>query len=474
MDTQILYDELSSDPAAHAAYIALSHAGGRVFIVGGAVRDTVLGKTPKDIDLMVTGLEKRNIEQTLKALPGYATFAGKNFGVYHYHYDDSTVEIAMPRTETSTGPGHQDFDINADASLSPQEDLGRRDFTANALAFDIASGELIDPYNGLQDIQDGKLRLIAPQSFHDDSLRIVRALVAYSVHGLQPDEFTLEQMTENAAKIRALPAERIQQELDKLMSGSNPAGAVLIAYETGVLQYICPELENAMGFDQQNKFHDLPVGEHCLQVLKKICELTTDPDLRLAALLHDIGKPPTFWQDEAGAGHFYENEDVPGTHDHADVGADMTNQFMKRMKYPNARQDRVTNLVQNHMFPYFESEKGARKFLNRVGDVDTARDLMDIRQADASGKRDGEPSDYDQERIQAGRALIDTVSQGGQQGFSLKDLAINGTDLIAAGIQPGPMMKTILNTLLQDVIEEPSLNNKPSLLQLVKGMHENI
>lgn len=474
LDTQILYDELTSESAANAAYHALSNNGGRVYIVGGAIRDTLLGKQPHDIDLMVTGLSFDEIKKTLKDLPGHVTYAGKNFGVFHYHFDDSTVEVAMPRTEISTGEGHKDFDVNVDASLSPQEDLGRRDFTANALAFDIDSGELIDPYNGSQHIQDGTLRVVHPMSFHDDPLRIVRALVAYAKHGLYPDEYTLQQMTDNAQKIKALPAERIQQELDKLLSGNDPAGAIEIAHETGVLQYILPELDSAMGFDQNNVHHDLPVGEHCIQVLRKMSELTSDPDLRLAALLHDIGKPPTYWQDEEGNGHFYQTDDVPDSADHADVGADMTDQIMKRLRYPNDRRSRVVGLVQNHMFPYFTSEKGARRFINKVGDPDTAYDLMNLRESDASGKNDNTVSPHDKEYIDAGRALLDTVTTQQQPAFSLKDLALNGHDLIQLGFSPGPEMKTVLNDLLQDVIENPSLNTKDQLTEIVRGLHESI
>lgn len=471
MDTQILYDELYNEPAAHSAYQALRDTGGKVYIVGGAVRDTLLGKAPKDIDLMVTGLEKDQIKAALKTLPGHATFAGKNFGVYHYHEDGGTVEIAMPRTETSTGEGHKDFDVNPSASLSVEEDLGRRDFTANALAFDVDSGTLIDPHNGSQDIKEGKLRLISPQSFEDDPLRIVRAIVAYSKHGLKPDEYTLDQMTQNANKIKHLPAERVQQELDKLFSGSDPAGAVLTAYQTGILQYILPEVDNAMGFDQHNRHHDLPVGEHCLAALQHMAQISNDPDKRLAALLHDIGKPQSYWTDPAGAGHFYKHDDVADSVDHADLGADMANETLKRLRYPNDRRARIVNLVQHHMFPYPADETGVRKLLNRVGGEDTARDLLDIRESDASGKVDGGISERDKEHMDNFRAMLDSVTSQ-QQGTSVKDLAINGKDLIGLGIKPGPTMGEILNDLLTEVIEEPSLNTRDTLIQKVKELHE--
>lgn len=465
-----MIDELYADPAALQAYQALSAAGGRVFIVGGAVRDVLLGKKPKDIDLMVGGLTQEQVNDVLKSLPGSVKFAGKNFGVFHYHLNDAQVEIAMPRVERSTGTGHRDFEVNVDPFLPVEEDLARRDFTANAIAFDIDNEVLIDPFNGQGDISEGLLRLINQQAFHDDPLRIVRAIVAYSVHGLEPDDYTLEQMRENAAKIRNLPGERIQMELDKLLSGDDPAEAFMIAYETGVLDYLVPELNEAMGFDQKNVHHDLDVGQHSLAVLDYMTTLTDDPDLRLAALLHDLGKPDTFWTDEQGNGHFYKNPDVEGTMDHEELGAEIAHNFMKRLNYPNDRIQRVTQLVMHHMFPYFNSHAGARKFINRVGgDPQTARDLLLLREADAHGKATGEIRPYDEEQITYNRQLIDEVVEK-QNAFTIKNLNISGHDIINEGVTPGPRIGEIQRELLALVLEDPNLNERDILLEKVREL----
>lgn len=469
VDTNKLYEQLENDPAASAASKALASAGGKVYIVGGAVRDTLLGKTPKDVDLMVANLPRQDIENTLRQLPGYTVFAGKNFGVYHYRIGNSVVEIAMPRTERSTGSGHKDFEVNADPNIPVETDLHRRDFTSNAMAFDIATGQLIDPHNGQEDIATKKLRLISAKSFEDDPLRIVRALVSNSVHGLQPDENTLQEMTNNAAKLKNLPNERIQMELDKLLSGTDPAGAIQIAYETGVLDYICPELEQTFGFDQQSQYHDLDVGEHSLQVLRHMSTITTDPDMRLAALLHDIGKPDSAWVGEDGYRHFYANPEIPGAEDHEDISARMAYEYMKRMAYPNERINRVVGMIQNHMFPYFSSETGARKFLNTAGDSQTAYDLMDLREADSHGKNSGQINESDKSQLDLGRSLLDKVlSQN--NAFTAKNLLINGNDLIQMGIEPGPQMGYIIQKLVEAVIEDPSLNTKDGLTQYVKEM----
>lgn len=464
---ETLYKNLDDDPAASEAYSALTSAGGQVYIVGGAVRDAIIGKDPHDVDLMVTKLGRNEIESILSHLPGSTVFAGKNFGVYHYRKGDHVVEIAMPRTERSTGPGHTNFQVNADPNIPVETDLNRRDFSANAMAFDVANGRLIDPHNGQEDVQNGTLRVINKQSFEDDPLRIVRALVASSVHGLKPDENTLQEMTEAADKIRHLPNERVQMELDKLLSGSDPAGAIETAENTGVLDYICPEIAQAFGFDQQSQYHDLDVGQHTMQVLRYMSTLTTDPDMRLAALLHDIGKPDSFWKGDDGFGHFYQNPDVEGSEDHEDVGARMAYEFMKRMKYPNDRINRVVKLVQNHMFPYFSSEKGARKFLNQAGDLTSGYDLMNLREADSHGTSGGDIKESDKSQIDTGRALIDSVMKE-NNAFTAKNLAINGNDLLQLGIQPGPSMGYIIQQLLNAVIEDPSLNTKEALEGIVK------
>jgi hypothetical protein len=203
---------IQNDPAARDAYVALSRAGGHVYVVGGAVRDSFLGNTPKDVDLMVVGLPGDEVQSILNNLEGRVDLTGKSFGVYRYRNGENEVEVALPRTEQSSGDAHTDFDVNVDHTLTPEEDLARRDFTANAMAYNVDTNDFIDPYNGRQDLQDGVLRTVSPNSFKDDPLRIVRAIVSAARHGLEPDLGTLEQMRDEASQIRFLPGERIQME----------------------------------------------------------------------------------------------------------------------------------------------------------------------------------------------------------------------------------------------------------------------
>ena len=470
-----LSEMIQENDAARTVYQALSQAGGQIYIVGGAIRDTILGKLPKDIDLMVTGLDKNQIIKALKDAPGQTIYTGDSFPVFRFKTTNNEVEIAMPRTEISTGKGHKDFDVQADPNLSVEEDLKRRDFTGNAMAWNVANKQLIDPHNGQEDLMNKKLSLVNEQAFEEDPLRIVRALVSYSVHDLEPDLELIQSMKDNADQIRHLPGERIQAELDKLLNGSNPTQSIELAFQTGVLDYILPELSGAFGFDQHNPHHDLDVGQHSLAVLTAMTQLSNDVDLRLVALLHDIGKPDSFWLDDSqenGGGHFYKKKLDDGTfigQDHHELGADMATELLRRLRYPSDRATRITSLVRNHMWKYFDSTKGARRFLNSVnGDIKMAMDLITIREADASGKKNGFPNEFDSEQIDQARRLIEQVVDS-EEAFTLKDLAINGNDLKDLGFTPGPEIGNILRYLLNAVLDDPSLNTKDQLFGLVES-----
>jgi len=463
---------IAGDQAATAAVQALTQAGGQVYVVGGAVRDAVLDKPVKDVDLMVTGLTDSQIESALSPV-GKLNFTGKDFGVYRLRVGDDEVEIALPRTEQSTGSGHKDFDVTADPYLDPSVDLYRRDFTGNAMAYNATTGELLDPHGGQEDLQNGDLKLVNPQAFEDDPLRIVRALVANARFGLQPDQNLIDSMKQNAQEIRHLPGERIQMEMDKLMSAADPASAIQIAADTGLLDYLAPELSSTIGFDQMNPHHDLDVFSHTMQVLRAMTRLSNDPDMRLAALFHDSGKPDSFWHDETapdgGGGHFYKKKLDDGSfigQDHDEVGADLVNAFMERLRYPNNRRERVVTLVRNHMFPYFSSTKGARKFLANLGnDPKMAFDLLTLREADASGKTDNTPNDFDRESIDKCYAALQQILDNNEP-TSVRDLALGGRDLMALGLV-GPEIGQMQKKLLADILEDPSLNTPETLTQLV-------
>jgi tRNA nucleotidyltransferase (CCA-adding enzyme) len=209
--------------------------------------------------------------------------------------------------------------------------------------------------------------------------------------------------------------------MDKLMTSPNPVRAIEIAQATGLLDYMIPEVSVAFGIDQHNPHHDLDVGEHLLEVLRHMTNISDDPDMRLAALLHDIGKPDSQWFDNDGSAHYYEHPKHPESADHHTLGAQYAETLMKRLKYPNDRIDRVKKLIQHHMFPAFNNKRGARKFLQQVGDEQTAYDLLRLRMADLAGKdRQMSGLGNDQSSVTKMFDLLHEVIEE-QPAFTLKD-----------------------------------------------------
>jgi tRNA nucleotidyltransferase (CCA-adding enzyme) len=452
------------DPAAYTALQALAPYG-EIYAVGGAPRDVILGKEPKDIDLMAQ-IDPDVIEKVLDRIDGgKLDFTGKQFGVFRFNFGGSEVEIALPRTEVSTGGGHKDFDVSADHTLSVDEDLPRRDFTGNAIAVNLKSGAVIDPLGGVPDLLEGRLKHTNPNAFKEDPLRTIRAIVMNSRHNLQLDPDTAELVRESAHLIAELPTDRIYPELDKILKGMSPDQAMRLANELGVLEQFLPEVSGTFGFDQRNPHHQLDLGTHLMEVLQGTAAETEDPDVRMAALMHDVGKPASQWFDpETGNAHYYKGKEGQGA-DHAEVGADMTQEALKRLRYPNDRIDRIQHLVRNHMFPDFDTPKGARKFLNRVGGPEHANDLLTLRRADQEGKgtHKQRPISVDQMR--------GLVNEAASTPFNTKSLAITGRDVMdVMGLKAGPQVGQVLNHLLDMVMTNPQLNERDTLIRVMQQL----
>jgi tRNA nucleotidyltransferase (CCA-adding enzyme) len=461
--------------AACEAIYALQKAGGKVYVVGGYVRDTLMGVEPKDIDLLVTELPAEQVSYALKGLDGFVNLTGKDFGVFRYRYGNDEVEIALPRLERSTGDTHKDFDVTVDHKLSVEIDLGRRDFTINAMAYDLRNEKLIDPYNGKFDIKNNYLRAVSNKSIQEDSIRILRGLVLMSRYRLTPVYETADDMANYAFKIDSEPSERIQMELDKIFEGKHVAYAIRMSIHLSILKWILPEVNKCVGFNQNNPWHDLPLGDHLVKTLERVCEINGDPDVRLAALLHDIGKPLSVWVDpETGSNHYYKKVYDDGTtvgDDHEELGAVMTEKLMKRLGYPNDRIERVSNLVRFHMYAPFSTTKGARKFLNRVGDY--ADDLLDIRWADQDGKSDYPTDPMKKFSVKKEKELLEEVRKK-KEPTNLAMLAINGNDLIELGMPQGPGIGKALRGCVELVLSYPALNDRDTLLRFVKALNADL
>ncbi len=335
-----------------------------------------------------------------------------------------------PRIERSTGPGRHDFEIVADAGISLEQDMERRDFTINAIARRLETGEVLDPLGGRADLERGVLRTTSPTSFRDDPLRIVRGLRFVSQLGFDPDEDTLRQMREWAPQLEHVSGERIgggltadgMGELSKLLLGAHPAKALRLARDAGVLLHLLPEFEPAIGYAQQSDRQHLTLDEHVFAVVQAGADAGVPLEVRLATLLHDLGKPEA--EREGG--------------DHAAIGAAVAARALSRLRYPTKLRAYVVRLVREHPFaPEGEpSPVDARRFLARHGER-LALDLLAHRAADLAGKT------VPESRVGLARALPDAGRAGARAAASARRpgrrrcRSDRGRLLRGAGARPG-------------------------------------
>jgi tRNA nucleotidyltransferase (CCA-adding enzyme) len=348
-----------------------------------------------------------------------------------------------------------------------KDDLARRDFTINAMARHLDDRELVDPFGGERDLRERRLRTVSPVSFAEDPLRLVRGLRLVSQIGLTPDDETLRQMREEAASVALVSGERIggglaadgMGELSRLLLGARPRRALEIARDTGVLVQLLPEFEPAIGFDQESRYHALAVDEHIFAVVQATADAGDALRVRLAALFHDLGKPQVAWRGSDRRLHFYAR---PGRRDHADVSAQLAETALRRLRYPNELRERVVRIVRFHMLDIGRADAlRARRLLRRYGDG-LGIDLLAHKEADLIGKGEDGPRDEDElERLRRFRRLVD--HERGSP-YRLSDLAVDGTDLIELGYRPGPALGQTLAELLDEVVDDPSLNRREALL----------
>ena len=450
------------------------------YLVGGAVRDQLLGIPVKDLDFVVPGVGHAELRAALEPHGKVEDLvvADQRVGVRLLPRDKAAralqpggIEFAPPRVERSTGPGRHDFEIVADGGISLEQDMERRDFTINAIARRLETGEVVDPLGGRADLDRRILRTTSPTSFRDDPLRIVRGLRFVSQLDVDPDEDTLRQMRDWAPRIEQVSGERIggglaadgMGELSKLLLGAQPAKALRLARDAGVLAHLLPELEPAIGFDQESRYHDLPLDEHTFQVVQAAADAGAPLQVRLAALLHDLGKPKSAWRSSDGRLHFYAKPKL-GKRSHEEIGAEITSHLLSRLRYPAKLQQRVRRIVLEHMFGVTSPDDAAkaRKFLHRHGD-ELAFDLVAHKRADLQGKRESldDTAREELDRLDRFRA---TLVRELDRPHRLDQLAVDGNDLIELGCQPGPGLGAALDHLLACVIGDPSLNEREWLL----------
>lgn len=419
----------------------LEKAGFRAWAVGGCVRDACLGKTPHDFDLCTDALP----EQIQAAFPDRElVLAGVKHGTVGVVTPEGVVEITTLRTEGDYRDGRHPQWVKFVPEL--REDLLRRDFTINAMAWNPREG-LQDPFGGREDLETGILRAVGDpgQRFREDALRILRGVRFAVRFNLTVEENTLAAMETLAPLMEGLSRERVFAELCALLPGIT--GPELIRFAP-VITEVIPEMKPMVGFDQHSPHHAYDLYTHTAHVVGAV---PGDLTLRWAALLHDVGKITTFTLDETGRGHFY---------GHAQMSAEAADAILRRLKAPTALREGAAVLIRHHM-TRLEEDKRLLKRRVRILGWETVEELLQLQEADMGSKGTGEEQDFDQfRRI---RALLGEI-RAENACLRLQDLAVNGKDMMALGLR-GPDIGKTLNALLDAVLEERVPNDREALLR---------
>jgi tRNA nucleotidyltransferase (CCA-adding enzyme) len=428
---------------------AFEEAHFEAFVVGGSVRDILLGRKPKDWDI-TTNARPENI---LALFPD--SVYENDFGtvsVFPKNVSDTAltmVEITPYRTELAYSDKRHPDKVEFGSSL--EEDLRRRDFTINALALNVNTDEVIDMFNGKKDFKEGIVRAVgaAEERFEEDALRIMRAVRLAAELEFTIEEETKKALATKANLLRFIARERIRDEFSKIILAPKPHEALELMRELGIMSLIMPELEEGYGVGQ-NKHHVFSVWEHNLYALKHAASKGWPLDVRLAALLHDVGKPRSKRGDGPDS-TFY---------GHEIIGAKMTHTILGRLKYPKKIIEKVTKLVRYHLFYYNVDEVGeasVRRLIRKVGPEDM-EDLIKVRVCDRIGSGVPKAEPY---KLRHFRFLIEKLSR---DPISVKMLKIDGNDMMKlTGMPPGPRVGAILNILLEDVLDDPARNTKEYL-----------
>lgn len=427
---------------------ALNGAGHEAYLVGGCVRDLLRRVEPHDWDICTSALP----EETKRCFAGQRIIeTGLKHGTVTVLEEGEPYEITTYRTEGPYSDSRRPDFVRFVPDLN--EDLARRDFTMNAIAIDLKEN-LRDPYGGVDDIKARLIRCVGEPDhrFQEDGLRVMRALRFAAVFGCEIEEQTVQAVHENRAMLDRVAAERINAELCKLLVGQN-AGDVLRQYPDVFCQF-WPQLGPLVTLEQHNPWHCWGGWEHTIHAVEAA---PADVILRLTMLLHDIGKPACKSTDEKGIDHFY---------GHPAVSARLADQMLRALKFDNKTRERVVLLVERHDAQLPPRSQVIRRWLNQLG-PETFFQLLEVKRADNMGQAP--------EKVQDRLAELDEIKATAEQilaerqCLTLKDLAVDGRDVIAAGIEPGPEVGRVLEGLLEQVLNGELLNERDILLKPING-----
>jgi tRNA nucleotidyltransferase/poly(A) polymerase len=452
--------------------------GKQVFLVGGAVRDLILGREAKDWDL-ATDARPEEVISLFRGGPRKWPVipTGIKHGTVTVRYRGRSMEVTTFRTESEYSDGRRPDAVRFAATI--EEDLSRRDFTMNAAALSLPGGELRDPFDGAGDIKRRIIRCVGNpgERFSEDGLRPLRALRFAAQLGFELEAATLEAVPPALEVSARVAPERVRDEFDKIIASPKPSAALVLMEKTGLLKLFFPELAACRGVDQRG-FHRFDVLDHSLMACDYAASRLMPRQVRMAALFHDIGKPLVRKRSEPGSGVYTAGMNADGTdagwtfYQHERESVRITGDILLRLRYSNAVIGEVLHLIAEHMFHYEPvwSDAAVRRFIIRAGEA-ALGDLYDLRRADAYAAAGLEP---------AADFLIPMINRveevlAKSRAFSLKDLAVTGRDLMEAGIGPGKIMGIILKELLEAVVEDPELNTREKLLEIAgncKGRYE--
>jgi tRNA nucleotidyltransferase (CCA-adding enzyme) len=418
----------------------------KAYIVGGAVRDYLLGYDINDYDIATDAKPEEVTEIFEKVIP-----TGVKYGTVTLVYNNKNYEITTFRKDFDYINNRKPDKVVYSEDID--EDIKRRDFTINSLYCD-SKGRIRDKYSGVKDIKSKIIRTIGnpDERFKEDALRMIRAVRFMATLGFKIEEKTKNSIVKNHQLIENVSAERIKTEFDRILLSNNPGEGIRTLTDTNLMKYIIPELYKTVDFDQHSKYHDKNVYDHTIAVVENI-----EPklDLRLAALLHDISKPESFTLDEELEGHFK---------GHHIKSADKSVEILKRLRYDNKTIENVRVLIRYHYLKDISiKEKGVKRFINNVG-KERLDDIFKLNIADIKGKADMRSIDKVYNLQKKCKEILEK-----QEPLSIKDLKINGNDIIKTGVKEGKKVGEVLQYLLEKVLENPALNNRKDLLEITKN-----
>ena len=426
----------------------LEHAGHEAYAVGGCVRDILMGAAPHDWDVTTSALP----EETMALFDHFAIPTGLKHGTVTVRSGGLSCEVTTFRTDGNYPDHRHPADVTFTRSL--RADLARRDLTVNAMAMDVR-GTLHDPFGGQTDIRRRLLRCVGqPQKrFREDALRILRTLRFSATLGFAIEADTREALRALRYDLSYVAAERVREELTKLLCGTDACRVLL--EEPQVIGAVLPEILPCVGFDQRNRHHCYDVWGHTAHA---VAAAPPEPVLRWVMLLHDLGKPACFTVDQQGVGHFY---------GHPHVSFRIAEDICRRLRFDKAAGQRICTLVRCHDRPIPLTEKAIRRALNQLG-ADCLRQLCDVKRADNLAQHPDHRCR--QQEIDRGEAIIDALLAR-DACFSLKQLSVNGRDMMALGLR-GKAIGDTLQALLEAVMDDRVENEKSALLALAKQLYE--